>query len=391
MYRVFLLITLLSTSVLARPTIKFVFTFEGKTFEPIIDQFSQQENIEVERVWADQGDLKVNLLEYIEKGNAPEIVLVPADHIGLYKLMNYSVIPHHLQSTRVSEQVLKSSISDGKPYGVPVMQGNHLVLYYNKKLVNSPAKTWPEMAQQKQKFIQQNKLKEQDKFIAWNYNDMYWLTTFLNAYGGSPISNGELTLNSPAMVKALTTYKDLQDNNLPEDNCDYDCAHDLFIENKLAYTINGDWALKEFHAVLGDNLGIAQLPALENGNPLISLFSTHILAFPNDSLNGPNRQSLIKFITFIQTEAIQQQIWDTMGVFPVNSQVFAQLKKSKSPLISEMVQALDNSSPMSSDSQMSYVWSAMNKGFLRHQVGVLDAEQSAELMQKIAAKQKERH
>ena len=67
MYRCLLLILLLSNSCLANTAIQFVFTHEGKRFEKIIDDFSHAEGIPVERLWTEQGDLRVKLVEYVNK------------------------------------------------------------------------------------------------------------------------------------------------------------------------------------------------------------------------------------------------------------------------------------------------------------------------------------
>ncbi len=385
MIRLLFSLLLFTTPAFCSPAIKFVFTYEGKRFEQIIDIFSKQENIEIERLWANQGELRVNLLTYIEQGNAPDVVMIPADHIGLHQLMRYSVIPNSYQSTSISRDIWQSVKSDGQTYGIPVIQGNHLVLYYNKTLVDKPASSWAEIQTQKQQFSSKHSAQSQAKFIAWNYQEVYWLSPFFNAFGSEVITDlGQLSLDNPAMVKALNYYKQLADDNLVEKNCDYQCAKQRFLAGELAYTINGDWAFKEYQATLGKNLGIAQLPAISPQTPLISYFSTHVLAFPNNSLTGPKKAILKKLAHFIQQQVAQEQIWLSMKVFPVHQAVFARIKNSQSPLVQQMITSLEQAQLMPSDSSMSYAWSAMRKGFLRHQAEVMDAEQSAQLMQKIA-------
>ncbi|GLX80504.1 hypothetical protein tinsulaeT_38440 [Thalassotalea insulae] len=385
MIRLLLCLLLFAVPAFCSPVIKFVFTYEGKRFEHIIDIFSKQENIEIERLWANQGDLKVNLLAYIEKGNAPDVVMIPADHIGLHQLMHYSVIPENYQSSAISNELWQSVKSDGQIYGIPVIQGNHLVLYYNKRYIDKPATSWQEIKQQKSEFSTKKQVKQNTRFIAWNYQEMYWFSPFFNAYSGDVITaNGQLSLDSPAMINALNYYKQFADDNLVDKNCDYQCARQLFLDGKLAYTINGDWAFKEYQATLGDNLGIAQLPAIAPETPLVSYFSTHVLAFPNNSLTGPKKVILQKLVNFIQQQVAQEQIWLSMKVFPVHQAVFNRIKNSQSPLVQELVTGLSHAQLMSSDSTMSYAWSALRKGFLRHQAGVMNAEQSAQLMQRIA-------
>jgi len=137
----YIVLLLTSYTVQAEADIKFVFTHEGSKFSKLIDEFSAREGIKIERVWEAQGDLRLSLLELIERGNAPDVVLIPGDHIGLHKLMNYSAIPLELRTENISDNIWQSATSDGQIYGAPIMQGNHLMLYYNKRYITEPAKT----------------------------------------------------------------------------------------------------------------------------------------------------------------------------------------------------------------------------------------------------------
>ncbi|WP_206485648.1 extracellular solute-binding protein [Thalassotalea sp. G2M2-11] len=381
MIRWLLLLAFSSFTTFATPSIKFVFTYEGQHFEKIIEIFSQHEGIVVERLWASQSDLKAQLLEYIEKDNAPDVVLIPADHIGLHQLMRYSEIPEELQSAQTIPSLWQSVLSDNKTFGIPVVQGNQLMLYYNKRFIDKPATSWQKVYQQQQTFLEQN---PKTKFIAWNYQEMYWFSPFFNAFGGNAITNGKISLNTQAMANALTTYKQLADNQLIQKDCDYDCASSSFVNHQLAYIINGDWSFKEYYEKLGDDLGIAPLPAIDQQTPLVSYFSTHVLAFPNNSLTGPKKEALYKLINFMQQQVAQEQIWLTMKTLPVHQKVFERITQSQSALVQQLIFSLEHSKLMPSDSAMSFAWSAMRKGFLRYQAGILNAEQSAELMQKIA-------
>lgn len=392
-----ILLVFFSSLVTAQSDLRFVFTYEGRAFEKLIEKFSQEKAIPVEKVWSTQGDLRVNLLEFIERGSAPDVVLVPGDHIGLHELMNYSPIEKSLRSTQVAAPLWDSVTSDGKIYGVPIIQGNHLMLYYNKRYVDNVAETWQELIAQKNAFLSANKLAQQSsekqpsntKFMAWSYEEMYWFIPFYNAFGGTVITEGKVNFDTKAMQLALDFYKGLQQKSLPEIDCDYNCAHQAFGDGQLLYTINGDWALKEYKQRLGDDLGVAILPAISAQQPLVPYFSTHDLAFPNNSLQGDHRENLIALIHYFQQPDIQLQIWQELAVLPVEASVVAKVKASKDPTAQQMLAAMKYAVPMPTDSGMTVVWSAMRKGFIRHQMGVMTAEKSAQLMQKIADKQQD--
>lgn len=398
-YLFIFMLTLFCSVSVAQSDLRFVFTYEGRAFENLIKEFSQEKSIPIEMVWSTQGDLRVNLLEFIERGSAPDVVLIPGDHIGQHQLMNYSAIDPDLRSAKVASPLWDSATSDGNVYGVPIIQGNHLMLYYNKRYVEKAATNWHELFAQKNAFLSANQLSkagdEADKessaskvrFMAWSYEEMYWFIPFYNAFGGSTVSNGKVDFDIKAMQQALDFYKGLKQQSLPEADCDYNCAHQSFGEGKLLYTINGDWALKEYKAQLGDQLGVAVLPAISNQRPLIPYFSTHDLAFPNNSLNGEKRQDLIALIHYFQQPDIQLKIWQQLGVLPVETSTVAHVQQLEDATAQQMLAAMQHAIPMPTDKAMSIVWSAMRKGFIRHQMGVLNAEKSAQLMQQIADKQ----
>lgn len=384
-----LLLILVSWSSIATESnkLKFVYTYEGKTFEHLIARFAAQENIEVERLWSAQGDLRVNLIELIERNSAPDVVLIPADHIGQYRLMNYSAVAGDLVNAKVASNLWQSVSNNNVFYGVPIIQGNHLMLYYNKRLVNNVADTWAELLQQKKRYQADTSHETGEHFMAWSYDEMYWFVPFYGAFGGQTLTDGKITLDNEAMAQALDFYKNLKDEGLPESECNYDCARRLFISGNLAYTVNGDWAFKEFREKLGDDLGIAMLPAISSTQPLAPYYSTHALAFPNNSLHGEKQKELIKLITFFQSKETQKHIWKTLGVLPVESSVINTISVSADSSEKLMLSAMKHAIPMPTEEAMTIVWSALRKGMLRHQMGVLNAKEASKLMQKIADKQ----
>lgn len=379
---VFIFTLCLFSSLSYAADIKFVFTHESKRFEQLIEKFAEKEKIKIEKVWSAQGDLRVNLLELIEKGDAPDVVLIPSDHIGLHHLMNYSEIE---SSLRINERrhAPQNKLTELKKYGVPVIQGNHLMLYYNKQLVKKPAENWRMLAEQQKSL-------GLPAIVSWSYEEMYWLAPFVGAYGGQLMSNGNISLATPAMAKALNFYKKLKDDGLVKAACAYECSKSAFLSGEVPYTINGDWALKEFEQKFGQQLGIAVLPLIENETRPTSFYATHDLAFPNDSLNGEKREALLKLLAYFQSAEAQEWIWEEMRVLPVEKSTLDKVSTGANELEQQMILALEDAVAMPENSNMSIVWSALRKGFLRHQAGVMNAEDSAKLMQRIADKQRKK-
>lgn len=387
MLRALLLVSLLfATNAMATETLKLVFTYENKKIADLIDQFEAESGISIDRLWKEQGDLKVSLLELIERGNAPDVVLIPSDHVGLYKPMGYSAISPADFSNDIPDELWLSATSDGTVYGAPVIQGNQLMLYYNRQLVSEPAATWTDLREQKASFDVPGA-----ELIAWNFDEMYFFMPFFGAFGGWPIMEGQLTLGSDAMMQALDFYQQLRLDKIVDPNCDYNCAMNLFKNGKLAYTINGDWALDEFQNVLGNNLGIAKIPAIADDKPARPMFSTHVLAFPNKSYDGPKKQTLIQFVNYMQSPEVQKSLWQNMQVLPVETSAYAFALANTRDYQNELLQTLTYARSMPGDSAMTFAWSAMRKGYLRHKAGILSSRDAAYLMQELAEKQLENY
>ncbi|KEA61943.1 Maltose/maltodextrin ABC transporter, substrate binding periplasmic protein MalE [Marinobacterium lacunae] len=390
MYRLLLclLLAFSSASAFASERLKFIYTHENRNWLPLVEQFSVDTGIEVEVAWAQQGDLKTRMFTYIEQGNAPDIVLVPADHVGLYPLMHYSPLLADMGTDDVGKDVWNSARSDGALYGVPITQGNHLVLYYNKAIISTPATTWADMRRQHDAF----RLKDREQplyFSDWNVDEMYWLMPFLGGFGGSPVTDGEPTLDTPAMARALDFYRGLVESGLADDQCDYNCGQQRFLSGTLGYLINGDWALKEYQERLGDNLGVATIPEIAPGQPVVPMFSTHVLAFPANSLAGHKRDALLAFIHYFQSNDVQLKIWRSLKLLPVSGDAYRVAVSEMNGNEKAMISCLSKSRPMPADSAMSLAWGAIRKGYLRHKLHLLSGEEAAELMQQLVETQRQ--
>jgi len=340
--------------------------------------FEKTTGYKVNLVFVSIHDLKQLLVKAAYKDSLPDVVLAPSDIISLAKTIKLSPIPRSLLVKEMQADAIKSVEFMGKPYGIPLMGGNHLMLYYNKNYVSTPALTWQELK------AQQVDLTEKGiKTLGLNYSEMYWFTAFAGTFGGDPISDGKITLNSQAYIDALKFYKELSTSNFIFKRCGYDCVHKDFIAEKYAYSINGEWAFNDFEKALGDKLGIALVPAID-GKPFRPLFSTAALLFTGNSLAGPKKKALSKLSQFLQSKEIQDAMSKDAQFLPIRVDSFAKLKGNASPNIKMLLKQLSLAKPMSADAMMSSAWAGMQKGWARYMSGVLSAKDAAIYMQTFA-------
>ncbi|WP_138602589.1 MULTISPECIES: extracellular solute-binding protein [unclassified Pseudoalteromonas] len=358
-------------------TINLAHTMKHEHFNELLSTLAEQSGLMVNSVLVDQKALKVRLVQNTSTSTSTDVVIVPADHLGLDKYANYSVIPDSLIADTTDQRTLETAKLNNKLLGIPIIQGNHLLLFYNKQFVKKPIENWQDI------YRIQSSLPEKVKLVTWSFMEMYWFIPFLSAFNGDLIVDNHVQLNTPAMQSALKFVWDLNKQNLVDRQCDYTCSNNAFKAQQAAFTIDGAWALKTYEQALGDNLAVQQLPKL-NGEYMQPYYSTFVLAFPNDGLNGVNKDNLIKFAKLVQAEKFQTMIWHKLQDIPVNTEVLNSLKSQQGTELATLIEAMQFTKAMPSTASMIIVWEVLNKGFIRYGSGALTAEQAGLFMQGLA-------
>lgn len=341
-----------------------------------IKQFQLESGYKVNLVFVHSNDLKQLLLKGMLNNSLPDIVLAPSDFVALAPTIKLSKLPDSLLTDEFIPEALNSMYYQGNHYGIPIMGGNHLMLFYNKKYVQHPAKNWQELA------MQAPNLRAQGiEPIGWNYSEMYWFTGFANTLGGAPLTDGMPSLNTDAYAEALVFYKKLADSGLINSKCGYDCAQKDFQEERFAYAINGEWALDGFEKALAENLGVALIPAIGK-QPFRPLFSTVGLIFPNNSLQGKKSKALLALTKFFQSPRFQDNLFDKHRLLPVNQQSFKQVEENTTENIKMLLKQLSQAKPMLADPIMANAWVGMRKGFEQYMHGLLSAKEATDYMQR---------
>lgn len=341
-------------------------------------QFEKLTGHPVRVVAYDSEKFKAELLLSAATGNLPDMIFVPSDYLGLYEELKLMPIDEEIAQLDIEEKALDTVTIDGKFWGVPIIQGNHLLLYYNKELVKNPANSWDELVNQKK-----YKFPEYNSVVGMNYNAMYWFVSFLGAYGGAPLDGGVITLDTPAMRKALQMYKRLATEKILNSACLYECAFDDFVAHQYPYAINGDWAYSALKTKMGDKLGLATLPELSIG-PLRSMSATHALAYPNVRINPEHHQKRHQFHRFLLSEKTQLDNYERFHLLPVNSSVMKQVTQNSKGDSNTILKQFEGSVAMPSSVQMAIAWQAIAQGFIRFSEQNYSAQEAATYMQNLA-------
>lgn len=341
-------------------------------------------DIELKISYLPTEELKQAIIRSAYQGQSPEIILAPSDFIGNYKRMRLSAIPTSLINSNQHPQFIKTTELNNKNYGVPIVGGNHLIIYYNKKLVQNPATSWQEFYTQKQDLESKGV-----STLAMKYNEMYWFTSFITAFGGFPVDGNRITLNTEAVRDALVFYRNLSQQKLVPADCDYSCVTDRFYDNEFAYSMNGTWAYKQTAEKLGEHLGVITIPKL-NDREIRPMFSSLALMYPNQSLQGEKRKAIEEITSLLQSQQQQILLHEITGMMPTHTQIMQLIKSRADDNRQAMLAQLNNAKAMPPCQAMAAAWTGMAKGYKLFMDDKVDAEQAAALMQKIAQRELEK-
>ena len=83
-------------------------------------------------------ELRERLAKIHQGGEAPDIAFVPADMLSLQDQALLSPLdPWTVQAAMAKEQWASMQLN-GRQLGVPLLRGNHLVMFYNRELLAQP-------------------------------------------------------------------------------------------------------------------------------------------------------------------------------------------------------------------------------------------------------------
>jgi arabinogalactan oligomer/maltooligosaccharide transport system substrate-binding protein len=237
-------------------------------------------------------------------GTGPDFMWTVNDHAGPFTTAGLIQPVDDLVDLSLFVEGAVSAVEiDGQHWGIPVSNGNHLMLLYNKSIIDTPPTTVDELIALK------DSVPEGIQPFAYNLNEPFWLVPWWGAFGANPVlgEDGHTpSINTEGMVQALQLVHDFKYTyGIVPQECDYDCADTLFKEGQVAVIINGDWSLAGYKDVLGDDLGVAVIPTPEGGSTPAPYTSGKFLMFPI-SLEGDKYDVAVAFAQYLATDVATQ-------------------------------------------------------------------------------------
>ena len=294
-------------------------------------------------------DPAIALIKARAVGRLPAAVIGPGDLVGLSRTLNYSAIPPGMLPARADPRIAWQK-SAGPARAIPLLRGNHLMLFYNKALIHPLPATFAAL---RKKRPQPGRW-----LLTWDYREPYYLWPFFAAFGAAIISeSGEPELGT-SFVEALRFYRTLLEDGLLKPDCDHQCAKRTFYDGQALVLMGGDWDFKEAWKHLGTDLGVAPLFKV-NGHSLRPLTTGRALFFPDDALNGRRGHDL-KAVVKALLSPRGQRLLAAAGMLPVTAGIT--VRGMPADLVQASLLQLEQAVPLRHPEKMTVMWHVLHKG-----------------------------
>lgn len=329
-----------------------------EVLEGICKLYTERFNVQITPQVMNITELTARLNRIKDTRQGPHLALVPADMSSYVENGLYSEVPGGLFEDVLTEEVLSTMQMDGVQYGIPILRGNHLVVYYNPEIYASAPTTWDVFEEAAERLSAQGIVP-----IGADLQQGYWFMPFLTAFGGWPVQNGESNIVSPEMKQALEFIRDKMDQGVLVSLDGSTGLLEQFIDGKIGAIICGEWIYNHLDKHMNNRLAVCQLPVIE-GRQSLSMSSSIGLIYPNLSLTTEEREDILSFTRFMLSDECQT-MW-TLGVqrIPAQEKVLNRLAASSAPNKKMILSLLEHTRPMPTYPLMIHVWEALNAGLI---------------------------
>lgn len=242
--------------------------------------------------------------------------------------------------TNVYTTAIDGAKVDGQLYGVPE-SAKAVALYYNTSQISTPPTTTTDLLS----------LVQSGRTLASPIGGSYFFYGFWSAFGGQLMDeNGRCIADRGGIAPAMQYLFELQGAGAQLE-IDYNLAQSQFLSGTIDMFINGPWALGDYQATMGSNLGVALLPTgpMDLARPMNEIDGFYI------NPNTINFTSTVELALFMTNQASSQIFTDIGGHIPVRTDV-----TSKNALVNTFAQASAQGSPRPQNEQLNNYWAPFN-------------------------------
>ncbi|MBO9541836.1 extracellular solute-binding protein [bacterium] len=262
--------------------------------------------VEVVALQVPSDKLQDKYLRSTAANGGPDLVLGATDWVGKFAQSEVILPLDQVVSSRDLSRYLPVALDalryEGRLYALPESLET-LALYYNKRLVTGAP---PTTVQDLFTLANSRDYWQGDYLLAYN-TQFFFTAGYLFGMGGGLFGpKGDVSLAGPGAEHWLGLLRDLKRHPRIAAKSDYGRADGLFRDGKAAMTINGPWALGGYRQVLGDALGVAPLPMVEEGVPAVPFVGVKCVMFNPNSHQKQRAHALELALALTGAEAAER-------------------------------------------------------------------------------------
>jgi arabinogalactan oligomer/maltooligosaccharide transport system substrate-binding protein len=316
---------------------------EAAVFEAVAEDFEElHPGVTVEYVNIGFDDAQNRFKNAAGANEAPDVMRTEVAWVADFASLSYLYPLDGTAALDNQEDFLPAAWSstqyDGQTFAVPQVTDT-LALFYNKALLNEAGVEVPASLDEIRA--------SQEAFEAIGTtpmyvrgDDAYWFLPFIYGEGGDLLNAGEqrVTVDSDAGVAAFEQMQDLVDSGVAiTDTSDgNENMTAAFNGGDVAMTVNGPWALADAQAALGEDLGVAPVPAggQAQGAPLGG-WNYGIYA------GTPDADASFAFVQYMSSAGTQTRITEELSLLPTRESVYLEPAVQENELVSFFAPAVD--------------------------------------------------
>ena len=351
----------------------------------LIEEFMKANpNITVELVKKTNVEvLREDFLTASLAGAAPDILWTVSDHAGPFVAAGIvEAVDNFFDLNMYVDSAMDAVKLEGKYWGIPISNGNQLMLLYNKKLIAEAPKDTDEL------FAVGKKLTTGGSYaLVWNQTEPFWLVPWLGGFKGKVFAEDGVTptLNTPEMVATLKFLHDMKfDAKIVPPECDYDAADTLFKEGKAAMIINGDWSISGYVSALGDDLGVARIPKVSATGEWPKPYTSGVYFMLTEGISGDKLKAAQDFIGFVSSKEKQLEMVKLLNRLPAVKEALDDPLITENPILKGSADQMVVGTPMPTVLEMRCNWDSMKPEMLAVLADTKSPEDAVKLMQSSA-------
>jgi len=351
----------------------------------LVEEFMKANpNIKIELVKkTDVEVLREDFLTASLAGAAPDILWTVSDHAGPFVAADIVEAIDNLFDLNIYVDSAMDAVKlEGKYWGIPISNGNQLMLLYNKKLIAEAPKDTDEL------FAVGKKLTTGGNYaLVWNQTEPFWMVPWLGGFKGKVFAEDGVTptLNTPEMVATLKFLHEMKfDAKIVPLECDYDAADTLFKEGKAAMIINGDWSISGYVSALGDDLGVARIPKVSATGEWPKPYTSGVYFMLAKGISGDKLKATQDFIAFVSSKEKQLEMVKLLNRLPAVKEALEDPLITEDPILKGSADQMVVGTPMPTVLEMRCNWDSMKPEMLAVLADTKSPEDAVIDMQKSA-------